>query len=490
MTERSRNRRLRWLPYHKRLIEDTSRHVIVEKSRRIGFDYALAYKRTMERITGQKDRHVWYTSADESAAAEFIEYCAYFLGRVDAVVDKFEDVLAEAEDSRGPIKAFCIRFPNGARINALSSSPRRMRSKGGDVDISEFAFHDSPGELYAAAQPVMLWGDTMTIGSTHNGEGSAFNGLCKDARLVAKGETHKGGRPLTPWRHHYIPITVAVEEGLVELINESRGSSFTREEFLANLRAGCRTEDDWLQEYMCQPSTETSAWLPYDLIRTCEDDDCPAIGEPLAAVDSEGPRYAGADVGRKHDLTVLSIGQMVGDVLHTRRILTLKNMPIPEQVRVIAGALREAGVQRTCVDATGLGIGLADGLQAELGEYAVEAVTFTGPIKERLAVPVRTRFEDRTIRVPDDSKLREGLHKVRKTVTAAGNVRFDAARDESGHADEFWAVALMIEAAGTSRSVGGAVAHAVDKNAESDLDPVEAERRLALAGAEMIDGDR
>ena len=446
-------KRLRWLPYHKAMIEDWSQYAIVEKSRRVGFDYAQAYKHAMIRVTGKRDRHLWYTSADESAAAEFVDYCAFFHGRVKAVVDRFAEDLGDVQDSKGAIKAFCIRFPNGCRINALSSSPRRMRSKGGDVLISEHAFHDDPATLYAAAQPVIMWGDTMTIGSTHNGEGSDFNRKCQDARLVAAGETHKGGRPLTPWRHFFVPITKAADQGLVGLINSERGTNFGREEYLRNLRAGCATEDDWLQEYMCQPSTETTAWLPYDLIRSCESDDCPAIDEPLNDVAGDEGRYAGIDVGRVKDLTVLTIIGKVGDVLHARRILSLEKMRIPDQINVLDGALREAKVQRTCVDATGIGLGLAEGLQDRLGEYAVEAVTFTNPVKERLAVPVRSRFEDRTVRVPDDGRLREGLHKIRKTVTAAGNVRFEAERDQAGHADEFWSVALAIAAAATGDEV-------------------------------------
>jgi len=485
MTERTKAKKLTWLPYQKRLIADQSRYILVEKSRRIGFDFTDAYRHTMKRITGKSDRDLWYTSADESAAQEYIEYCRHYHERVQRLVDYFEEHLEDAQDTRGAIKAFCIRFPNGSRINALSSSPRRLRSKGGDVVISEFAFHDKPPLLYAAAQPVMLWGDTMTIGSTHNGEGSLFNRFCGDARLATGGTTEKGGRPLTPWSHHFIDIHTAVEQGLVELINGERATKFTRDQFLANLRAGCATEDHWLQEYCCQPSTETTAWLPYDLIRTCEDDKCPAPGAPLTAERADGEvRYAGIDVGRKKDLTVAWIFGLVGDVLWTRRVVVLEKTTIPDQVDILAGALRQAKVQRTCVDATGLGIGLSDGLKRELGEYAVEAVTFTGPVKERLAVPVRARFEDRTLRIADDGSVREGLHKVRKTVTASGNVRFEAERDEAGHADEFWAVALAIEAAGQLNDIQVSVVDTSGLEAEGEddeLDVVEQERKAAAA---------
>ncbi len=454
MQERTRVKPLTWLPYHKRLIEDRARYIVCEKSRRVGWDYSHAYKKTSERIEQRCDRDLWYTSADESAAYEFIEYCRFFHERVVTMADVFEDDIEDREHPKGAVKAFCIRFPSGVRINALSSSPRRMRSKGGDVSISEFAFHDDPVKLYAAAQPVIMWGGNLEIGSTHNGEDSLFNRVCQDAKAYAAGKREIGGRPLNAWSFHYVDIHTAVSDGLVELINRSKGTSFTTAEFLHQLRAGCMTEDDWLQEYCCKPSTESSALLTYMLIAACEDAGCPMPGDPLRNVAGDEARYAGIDVGRHQDLTVVWIIGRVGDVLWTRQIAVLEKMPIPDQVDVIEGILRAAGVQRACVDATGLGIGISDGLRKRLGDYAVEPVVFTGPTKERLAVPVRAHFEDRTIRIPDHVSVREDLHKVRKSVTASGNVRFDAARDAAGHADRFWSLALAIEAAGSGSLPG------------------------------------
>ena len=102
---------------------------------------------------------------------------------------------------------------------------------------------------------------------------------------------------------------------------------------------------------------------------------------------------------------------------------------------------------RTCIDATGLGIGWADDAQDRFGESRVEAVTFTGRVKEELAYPVRGAMEDRTLRIPYDPKIRADLRQVTKQVTAAGNVRFTAERSPDGHADHFWALALAKHAA-------------------------------------------
>jgi phage FluMu gp28-like protein len=57
-------------------------------------------------------------------------------------------------------------------------------------------------------------------------------------------------------------------------------------------------------------------------------------------------------------------------------------------------------------------------------------------------MPLLRLFQDKLVRVPADAVVREDLHKVRKIVTAANNVRLDADRDEAGHADRFWALAL------------------------------------------------
>ena len=87
----------------------------------------------------------------------------------------------------------------GSAIATCGTRPpmSRLRSKGGDVSISELAFHDDPVKLYAAAQPVTMWGDCMEVGSTHNGESSRFAGICKDAKAYAEGKRELGGRPLS-----------------------------------------------------------------------------------------------------------------------------------------------------------------------------------------------------------------------------------------------------------------------------------------------------
>jgi phage FluMu gp28-like protein len=81
----------------------------------------------------------------------------------------------------------------------------------------------------------------------------------------------------------------------------------------------------------------------------------------------------------------------------------------------------------------------------------VEAVTFSGPVKEKLATETKTCFEERAILIPESVKIRRAVQSVKRYVTSVGNVRFDAARTDAGHADEFWALALAIQAASEKR---------------------------------------
>jgi phage FluMu gp28-like protein len=112
----------------------------------------------------------------------------------------------------------------------------------------------------------------------------------------------------------------------------------------------------------------------------------------------------------------------------------------------LEGGAGEGAIRRACIDSTGIGAQLAEEAVERFGSR-VEAVTFTGAVKEDLAITLRRRFEDRLIRIPADRDIREDIHSVKKFTTAAGNVRFDAERTERGHADRFWALALAVHAA-------------------------------------------
>jgi phage FluMu gp28-like protein len=152
------------------------------------------------------------------------------------------------------------------------------------------------------------------------------------------------------------------------------------------------------------------------------------------------------DIGRKHDLSVLWLVERVGDVFWTRWVLELSKVIFREQLAALKTALRHPALVRCCIDSTGIGAMLAEEAQLEFGQYKVEQVTFTNAVKIELGMPLLAAVQDRAVRIPALPAIREDLHKIRKTTTAANNVRLEAESDDAGHADRFWALALALHA--------------------------------------------
>jgi len=175
------------------------------------------------------------------------------------------------------------------------------------------------------------------------------------------------------------------------------------------------------------------------------------ILSPIHPVTSSASLYAGFDVGRKHDRSVLWLVERVGDVLWTRGLRVLHDVNFTAQEQLLIALMQRGAVRRLCIDSTGIGAMLAERLVQRFG-HRVEAIHFTAAVKSDLAMPLLRLFQDRLVRVPADPEVREDLHKVRKVVTASNNVRLEADRDDkTGHADRFWALALACHAAQEAR---------------------------------------
>ncbi len=417
-----------FLPYQQRWLSDNSKVKIWEKSRRIGATYVQSYEDVRDCVS-KKVPSVWFSSADESAAREYIAYCEQWTKLFNIAAKPLGNVVIDSEKD---IKAFVIEFANGTKIHALSSNPKGFRSKGGKVVLDEFAHHDNQDELWKAARPCVTWGFPLRILSTHNGQNCRF---FKFIEQVNKGKLN--------WSSHTTPIQLAVDEGLVDKILQKQATLEEKENWLNEQRDNCFDEYTWLQEYCCEAIDEASAFLTYELIHTCELD---GLYRELSEI--TGDLFVGMDIGRKKDLTVIWILELLGNVKYTRAIKELERTPFHIQEEVLSNILKHRNLRRCCIDATGLGMQLAETAQKKFGQYRVEAITFTNKVKEELAYNLRTNFEDKTVYIPSEHDIREDLHSVRRITTTAGNIRFDVEKfDTSGHADRFWALALALHSA-------------------------------------------
>jgi phage FluMu gp28-like protein len=432
----------KFLRYQSRWIRDSSRLKLMEKCRQVGLSWSTAYR--LSREAGKKDSlfDFWVSSRDELQARLFNEDCK---GWAKVLQIAATDMGVQIIDEEKKHSAHVLQFANGRRIHSMSSNPDAQAGKRGSRCLDEFALHPDPRKLWSIAYPGITWGGSMEVISTHRGSVNFFNQLVLE---IKEGNNPKG------ISLHTVTLQDALDDGFLDKLKTKLPEDDARQQMDAAayfdfIRSGCASEEDFLQEYMCVPADDASAFLAYDLIDPCQY----LPGEVWALpLDRAEEIYVGVDVGREHDLTVFWILEKSGTMLNTRRIDTYQGTTFSDQEAALWQILERPNVRRCCIDKTGLGMMFAE-RAAERFPGKVEGVMFTASTKERLAYPLRGRFEDRSIRIPNDPKIMADLRAVKKVQSAGGNVRFAADRGKNGHADRFWALALAIDASQSAGAV-------------------------------------
>ncbi len=472
------------LPYQERWIKDDSQLKIAVWSRQSGKSYAAAL-RAVIKCLGRRTQYI-ILSKGERQSRMFMEkvkdFCVTF--KKFKMLPGFQE-LPETDD-----KTMEVFFPhNRSRIIGLPANADAARGYSGNIVLDEFAFHGDAHKIYAACFPIITRGYSIEVISTPNGTAGKFYEIAKAAGLVAprlvgvngpamQART-QAGVPVLPqlWSGHRVDIYDAVREGLPANI--------------PLLRAGCDDEETWLQEYGCQFLSDAQNYIPVELISTCVHEEATtewADGQMGSWADGRTRTahlptaylpelYLGVDIGRKRDLTIAWLFEKVGGVLWSRALVTMKGVSFDEQEKAICRLVEgtphpasslshplpkregQAGcsslvtrhlslpaVRRVCIDQSGIGMMLAEHLVQKYGAI-VEPITFTAQLKERLAPMVKQAFEERTVRIPDNREVRADINSVKRFVTMAGNVRFDAEHTDRGHADRFWALAMVVNAA-------------------------------------------
>lgn len=432
------------LPYQRKWVLDTSRIKLMEKSRQIGISWASAYSIVRRKSLAGARLDAWVSSRDEIQARLFLDDCKSFASILHLAAKDLGTRVIEDE------KTYVLEFANGCHINSMSSSPDAQAGKRGDRLLDEFALHKDPRKLYAIAYPGITWGGQLEIVSTHRGSGNFFNEIVREVR--------EKGNPKNISLHR-VTLQDALNDGFLARLQSKLPENDERQgmdeaDYWNYVRSGCADEESFLQEYMCVPADDASAFLPYDLIAGCEYETIPEhLSDEREFADLKGKQlYVGVDVGRKSDLTCIWVNAYEGGRHCCTRLITLKNTRFSDQEEILWGILALPEVRRCCIDATGLGMQLAERAAERFGTWRVESVMFSSGVKEALAYPVKAAFEDKNIRIPFDRALRADLRAIRKETTAAGNIRFSADRGENGHSDRFWALALALHAVSADAS--------------------------------------
>jgi phage FluMu gp28-like protein len=465
------------LPYQTRWIEDRSLRRLMEKSRRVGISYATAYDAVRQHSVKGRNIDTWFSSRDDLTAKEFILYCQKFAGVIGAAAKAvYDGQILYGEDGKQSATASIQRFATGTRINSISSNPDVFAGKGGDVGLDEFALRNSPRNVYDISKATTAWGGRMSIISTHRGATNFFNKLICDERDPDK-RKHRG------ISIHRVTLTKALEDGFLwklqtKLSPDDPRMQMDEAEYWNYEINGYSSRERAMQELECEPEDEASTYLPYDLLEgsfyppqdnlvehTEETTDFRGIKGRIRYLlppgvspsrleaylrDLKTSLYHGKDVARRKDLSVDCVGDKRDGMTFVRALIEFDRVAFSRQEETLYPLMPLFA--RSCIDATGIGTQFAERCGEKFGDWRVEAINFTPGSKQMLAGPVRTIFEDRAARIPDDELFLGDLRMIKKE-TVGDHVRYVATDDDDdadSHADRFWALALMLHASKSS----------------------------------------
>ena len=256
-----------FLPYQLRWIKDPSRMRLAEKSVRIGWTYADAFKNVRQRLLHKK-RDYLFATKDQASALEYMKtvqeqaegfnFMRYIVSRGEES-EQISGTLPNGQKFTQEIKFNYVKFENGSRILAFSSNPYAMAVFGGDVGLDEFAKHQNAEKLWETAQGRSTWGFDLSVWSAHDGTDTLFYQFAQEAR------NGQGG-----WSYYRVTMEDAVAHGLVEKINSVSGTHTTRAEFIQDCKQRARLPEIYEQAYNCNPCGSTSCIVPWSQIELCQ----------------------------------------------------------------------------------------------------------------------------------------------------------------------------------------------------------------------------
>lgn len=426
-----------FLPYQVRLWRAVDAHqvVVVEKSRRTGFTWALgaiaAMRAAAAASAGGMD--VLYMGYEKEMTREFIGYVGEFARLFQLAAQPMQELVFHDPDRpEAAIGAFRIGFGSGFDTVALPSVARALRGKQGLVILDEAAFMDDLEEVLKAALALLIWGGKVIIVSTHNGDTNPFNVMVQDIRA---------GR--LPYHLMRLTFDEAMAEGLYERVCLRKGETPAeagKVAFRDGILKAYRANAD--EELHVIPNPSSGGVLPLTLIEARQDRaipvlhlECPKdflstseamqgawlrdwirthLDPVLDTLDRDRPHVFGFDFGRVRDLSVLWPLALGRDLIRrTPFLLEMRNVPFREQRQVVFHiGHRLPRFRKGNLDAGGNGAALAEDAVREFGEARIEAVQLSEPWYREHMPHFKAAFEDATITVPAEEGVQEDLRSL------------------------------------------------------------------------------
>lgn len=450
------------LPYQQAWVADTSPVKVCEKSRRVGLSWAEAAASALEasRAGGQDTYYIGY---NQDMAREFIEDVGDWGKHYNLAASQVQSEVIRDEDK--DILTYRVRFASGFKVVALSSRPSNLRGKQGRVVIDEAAFHPDLRGLIKAGLALLIWGGSVSIISTHDGDDNPFNELILDIRAKKY-----------DYSLHRITITDALDAGLYERTCLRLGRPYSKDDeaaWLASLEKLYQPNAD--EELHCIPAGSAGSYFTRVVIESCMGTGIPvlrfecddqfvtlldtqiqaAVGDwldenvapLLAALPKNQRHFFGEDFGRSGDLSVIApLTQQQNLSLRCPFLVELRNVPFEAQKQVLFfigdGLPRFSG---GALDSRGNGQYTGEVCMQRWSASRIHQVMLSNSFYLSHMPPFKAAFEDRTITIPQDSDVLDDLRQI-KVVKGVPKLADDArSKGQDGkqrHGDA--AIALML----------------------------------------------
>ena len=418
----------KWLvnaPEHQKLLRDTSPRQVAVCGRGWGKSLVFSRKNLWLLYTRPKVESLIISSTQRQSMIMF-DYCYSNI----LANPLLREMVLKPGTNRTQIR---LKRPLGGRIVALPCSKDRLRGYHPDyVFIDEASI--VPGEMITSEIMMMLTkpGASLVMSGTPMGSDHVFRKAFLDTKRYSV--------------HHY----ASYQSPLV--------SPAQLDEWKEVM-----THEEWQREVEGLWVEATHTFFPMDLIVGCVD---PELGNPESAkayiediekVKEEhrliGPYYAGLDLGKQMDFSVLAVVQksQSGDV----RLVHKQQFPLgtsyPQVIGYVARAEQVFHFERLNVDKGGIGDAIVDELN-NIHITSVEGVFFTDAEKENMLNQLKLLMEKKRLKIAGDDKalivqLNEQEYAYLQPKTAQERIHLKFWHPIGKHDDQLMALALACKAA-------------------------------------------
>jgi len=425
----------KFLKYQQDYIMSSPKILIVEKGRQMGLTYCSGFKVIRRILRSEAPEDHYWLSRDEFTAKQFVSNCLDWIHLFNVVAECEMIDLKEVRTTK-------ITFPNGCNLFILSSSVDAVVGKSGHFYLDEFAIHQSAEALWSIVYPCVQWGFTITIISTHRSKQTYFYKLCDK---VKRGKM-LGAKLFT------FTILTGIEQGLVEQINKVRLTKnlepITEEYFLEDAKTNSANEEIFMQEYMCVPADAESSMAIDETVMERNS----IAKEKLFLPKRDGAKYyAGVDIGRHRDLTVIWILEDVSQnkvpELITRYIKTIRREEFTVQEKKIFDVLNKWRPRMTLIDGTNTGAMIAENIEKKYGQRRAQSIKITAVTRPKFIGDLVNIMSKDFLKIPDDKNVWDDFMSVSRYIGKHGNVDYwIPSRADEGHGDRFMACTLAAQA--------------------------------------------